>query len=145
LEPFKAPEEEGWPGTAFVLDGFVAGLPAEEDEEVDDAEEVSPAPAAEVLLPPELREAHPAKAARTTAVVATVFTRDFIVLHLLAESVTGIWTQWSAWRFPSIFIDLLTGHQQSAGVGECQGESAGVTGTVPRSPLQWLRRTGPIT
>jgi hypothetical protein len=104
-EPLNGPDEEACPGVALVLDGFVAGLPPEEDEEEDDdAEEVSPAPAAEVLLPPELREAHPAKAASTTAVVATVFTRDFIVLHLLAESVTGIWTQRSTQRFPSISL-----------------------------------------
>jgi hypothetical protein len=68
-----------WP----VLDGEVLGATGDEG---DDAEEESfPAPAADVLDPPELREAHPASAANTTAVVATVFTRGFIVLHLLAE------------------------------------------------------------
>lgn len=92
LEGLDAPV---WP----VLDGEEPGVwPADDDDdgddgdgdgevavdEGDDAEEVpSPAPAAEVPDPPELREAHPASEANTTAVVATVFTRGFIVLHLL--------------------------------------------------------------
>jgi hypothetical protein len=75
-----------------VLDGEEPGVwpgaddEEDEEDEGDDAEDVlvpPPAPGAEVSVPPELREAHPASEASTTAVVATVFTRGFIVLHLL--------------------------------------------------------------
>jgi hypothetical protein len=88
------PGDEGldvpvWPLLWPPLDGEEPGVWPEvddEEDEGDDAEEVlvpPPAPGAEVLDPPELREAHPASEASTTAVVATVFTRGFIVLHLL--------------------------------------------------------------
>jgi len=79
VSPVLEGEEPGvWPGDDAEDEG--------EEDEGDDAEEVlvpPPAPGAEALDPPELREAHPASEASTTAVVATVFTRGFIVLHLL--------------------------------------------------------------
>jgi hypothetical protein len=56
-------------------------------------------PAADVL-PPELREAQPASATSTTAVLATVLTRSFIVLHLLAVTTSGTWTRPPSRRFP---------------------------------------------
>jgi len=87
--------ETPWRATYFTVPGEegldVPVSPVLEGEEPgvwpgDDAEDVlvpPPAPGAEALDPPELREAHPASEASTTAVVATVFTRGFIVLHLL--------------------------------------------------------------
>jgi hypothetical protein len=106
-EGFDGLDEPVWP----LLDGGVLGL-EEEDEDGDDADDdelVLPPPAPGALEFSELREAHPASAASTTAVVATDFTRGFISLHLLADTVTGIWTQRLPRRFPAfsrIFADV---------------------------------------
>jgi hypothetical protein len=82
------------PGAGW--DPFVVLVTPPEDAD-DDAS--LPEPAAEVP-PPELREAQPASATSTTAVLAAVLTRSFIVLHLLADTAFGTWTRQPPRRFP---------------------------------------------
>src|SRR2546423_1956649 len=129
-----APEEALLPGAEGCDPLDVLVLPWEDDEveedvdddDGDDVEVPLPEPAAEE--PPELREAQPASAASTTAVLATVFTRGFIVLHLLARH----------WVPAFGRNEDRTGSHESRPFFERP-----VSGTTPHSPHRWRRRTGP--